>query len=94
MTQIRCSHIPLNVYLFRINRSKTDYCQACPDHGGHLSRRETVNHFLFECRAYKEERRELIRCIGRSKLNLHDIMADVDKMKALAAYITGRFKQD
>ena len=43
MAQIRCGHIPLNVYLFRINRSETDYCQACPDHKGHPLRREMVN---------------------------------------------------
>ena len=95
MAQIRCRHIPLNTYLFRISRSETENCQACLNHGGHPPRQETINHFLFECVAYKEERRELVRHIGRSKLNLHNIMADVDRMKTLAAYATqtGRFQQ-
>ena len=95
MAQIRCRHILLNTYLFRISRSETENCQACLNHGGHPPRQETINHFLFECVAYKEERRELVRHIGRSKLNLRNIMADVDRMKALAAYATrtGRFQQ-
>ena len=95
MTQIRCGHIPLNSYLFRINRSETDICQACIDEDDNVGCRETVKHYIFECEAYRGEREELEGKITRSHLNLRDIMSNTDRMIALASYIskTGRFKK-
>ena len=95
MTQIRCGHVPLNAYLSRIGKSDTEYCQACLDHEDGLHCRETVKHFIFECTSYTEEREELTRKIRRRHLNLHDIMINTDRMRALASFIgkTGRFKK-
>ena len=95
MTQLRCGHIPLNGYLFKINRSETDLCPACAEEDNNVGCRETVKHYLFECEAYREEREELERKITRSHLNLRDIMLETDRMTALASYInkTGRFKK-
>jgi hypothetical protein len=95
LTQIRCGHVPLNSYLYRINRSETDLCQACPE-AINQRRKETVNHYLFECEAYNTEREELIGKVTRRHLNLRDMMSDTTRMVALARYIskTGRFKKD
>ena len=94
ITQIRCGHIPLNSYLYRINKSETDLCQACLDGEDNLHCKETVRHFLFECTAFRAEREELVGKISRSHLNLRDIMADTNRMRALATFIrkTGRLK--
>jgi ribonuclease HI len=95
MVQLRCGHIPLNGYLYKIKRSDSELCQACLEGEEGLRCRETVNHFLFECGSFVREREELIRKITRSHLNLHDIMADTNFMKALATYVnkTGRFER-
>ena len=94
MIQIRCGHIPLNGYLFRIGKSETEYCQGCMDPENGTLCRETVNHFLFECASFDEDREELAKKINRSHLNLRDIMSKTNRMSALATYInkTGRFK--
>ena len=93
MVQLRCGHIPLNGYLFRIGKSETEYCQECMDPENGTLCRETVNHFLFECASFDEDREELIKKINRSHLNLRDIMSKTNRMSALASYInkTGRF---
>ena len=95
MTQIRCGHVPLNVYLARIGKSDTEYCQACLDHEDGLHCRETVKHFLFECSSLTAERGELVEKIRMRHLNLRDIMLKTDRMRALASFIgkSGRFKK-
>ena len=94
MTQLRSSHVPLNSYLNKISRSDTYLCQACLEEE-ELHCRETVKHFLFVCPAYAQEREELVNKIGRSHLNLRDIMSNTDRMLALASFIhkTGRLKK-
>jgi hypothetical protein len=89
--QIRSGHFPLNVYLHRINKSETKFCQQCEPEEG--PQEETVSHFLFECEAYTAHRQKLIRAIGRQHLNLQDIMASSKYMKALTLFIqkTERF---
>jgi hypothetical protein len=96
MVQIRSGHIPLNVYLCKIGKIDSETCQACQNEEMQLQRRETVSHYLFECTAYNVEREQLAGKISRSHLNLKDIMANTDRMKALATYVnrTGRFKKN
>ena len=72
--QIRCGHIPLNVYLHKI-KSETNRCQECIDNQGKNFSIETINHFLFDCPACEEAWEELIDKIGRSCFHLSDIMA-------------------
>ena len=57
--------------------------------------RETVNHFVFECTAYDEDRNTLLKNIKRRHFNFLDMMANTDYMKHLARYVnsTGRFKK-
>jgi hypothetical protein len=94
MAQIRCRHIPLNAHLFRIESVDLDLCQKCYELEENLHCQETVKHFLFECPSLSQEREKLVEAIGRSHLNLKDIMLKTDCMSALASFIiqTGRFK--
>jgi ribonuclease HI len=91
--QLRCGHFPLNSYLHRIKKVESDRCGACRG-GREGPAPETVNHFIFDCPAYVEERRELIRKIGRDHFHLPDIMSEVTRMKALTTFInrTGRLR--
>jgi hypothetical protein len=80
MVQLRCGHIPLNRYLFKIGRSNSEFCQACLIGGEGLRRRETVNHFLFECESLAREREELVAKITGSHFECfvhvkHDILS-------------------
>jgi hypothetical protein len=95
MIQLRCGHVPLNSYLFKIGKAETEICQNCHNDENGTRRKETVNHFLFECTAFEQEREEILEKINRSHLNLRDIMIDTDRMHALALYVsrTGRFKK-
>jgi ribonuclease HI len=77
MTQIRCGHIPLNAYLARINKSETEYCQACMDNEDGLHCRETIKHVIFECSSYELERVNLRNKIGLRHFNLRSIMNPV-----------------
>jgi hypothetical protein len=94
MMQLRTGHIPLNFYLRRIGKADSDKCQKCNAIPGVPQATETISHFLFECQAHDEARRDLIAKIGRSHLSLIKIMKSTDHMKALVTYInrTGRFK--
>jgi ribonuclease HI len=94
MIQLRCGHVPLNGYLFKIGKSETEDCQGCLDPENDIQCSETVNHYLFECEAFDQEREELIARIKRRHLNLRDIMSKTDRMIALAKFVTktGRFK--
>ena len=92
--QLRCGHLPLNVYLHRINKSESDRCQACYDEEEQVSHPETINHFIFICPAYNEARTELIDRISLNHFHLSNIMKDTNRLKALTTYInrTGRFR--
>jgi ribonuclease HI len=96
LIQIRSGHIPVNVFLFRIGKANTKHCQECQITEGEETPDETVNHFLFECRAHTNHRKTLEEIIGRDNLNLQTIMSDTKLMKALARFIvkTGRFKKE
>ena len=96
MTQIRSGHMPLNGYLHKIGKIDSDICQACNNEEDMIQRRETINHFIFECTAYANYRNDLKNKLGNGNFNLHDIMGSAKSMRALTAFInrTGRFKPD
>jgi ribonuclease HI len=45
LAQIRMGHVPLNFYLFQINKAETDKCASCEQVTGQASR-ESIRHFL------------------------------------------------
>ncbi len=93
--QIRSRHVPLNTYLHRIGKSRTRRCPKCERTEGEAAAPETVNHYVFECPTYEDERWELGRAMGRRELNLKNIMSSEKGLRALTKFIakTGRFKQ-
>ena len=93
--QIQCGHFPLNAYLHKINKSDSNTCPACLNEQEGRSFVETISHFIFDCEAHVEAREELTDKIGMIHLNLLDIMADTDRMKALTTFInrSGRFRE-
>ena len=85
--QLQSAHFPLNAYLCRIGKTDSNRCQECdPDQEGPQPI-ETINHFLFDCAAHDQAREELTAKIGRNFLNLADIMANTDRMKALVTFV-------
>ena len=94
--QLRTGHIALNFYLKRIGKSDTENCAKCEEQPNPTRVRESINHFLFECQAYDEERMDLIAKIGRSRLSLSKITKNTDYMKDLVTFInrTRRFKDN
>jgi hypothetical protein len=49
---------------------------------------ETVNHYLFSCTAYKDERWEMGKALKRKELSLKNLMESKKGMRALAQYIS------
>ena len=94
MIQVRSGHIPLNLYLHRINRAELSRCEACQLEPGDETPTENTRHFLYDCEAYTTQRNTLFRKIRASNIVLKEIMLKTSRMKALTQYIvqTGRFK--
>lgn len=94
--QLRTGHIPLRFYLKRIGKADTDRCNRCANGHENVQAKESINHFIFDCQAYDEERLDLIAKIGRRHFTLSKIMKNTNYMKALVTFInrTGRFNED
>jgi hypothetical protein len=85
--QLRTGHIPLNKYLHRIKRSETDKCPSCTQESGQ-HRKETIQHLLFECPAYRAQRHQLETKLGRNARDLNSIFHNKEHTKALLQYIS------
>ena len=94
--QVRTGHIALNFYLKCIGKLNTDNCTKCEEGPHNVHVQESINHFLFDCQGYEEERMDLTAKIGRSQLSILKIMKNADHMKSLVTYInrTGRLKDN
>jgi ribonuclease HI len=88
LMQVRSGHLPLNFYLHRIRKAESKRCQACSLEQGDNTPTETIQHFLYDCEAYANQRKSLLRSIGASNIALREIMLHTKRMKALAQYIT------
>ena len=58
----------------------SDICQACNNEEDMVQRRETINHFIFDCTAYANYRNDLKNKLGNRNFNLHDIMGSTKSM--------------
>ena len=63
LIQFRTGMARLNEFLHRIGAARSDQC-ACG------SARETVDHFLFRCIKWTEQRKELLQCTTTQRGNL------------------------
>ena len=67
LARLRTGHCGLNYYLHRFNLARTPYCSC-----GYA--KETVEHYLLECRLYYKERKELRKKIGPGKLTVDRLL--------------------
>ena len=63
--QLRTGHFPLNYYLKHIEKVDSNKCMKCAENPDQLQVRETINHFLLECRTHEEARNTLVGKIGK-----------------------------
>ncbi|KAF6765309.1 hypothetical protein DFP72DRAFT_762037, partial [Ephemerocybe angulata] len=87
LTQLRTKHIPLNDYLKKRKLTNSHLCSQC-----RRGRRETTEHFLYECPAYRKQREELDKALGPRSRDLKANMKNKADLKAIATYMasTGR----
>ena len=87
LVQIRTGHIPLNKRLFKMGKAESDKCQTCNIGRRGERPKETVEHFLFECRAHQVIRNEFLTIIRCKRPKLIEILQDIKKTKALLRYV-------
>ena len=81
ITQLRTGHCGLNMYLHRFNISDSPYCEC--GYG-----KETVEHYLLECRTHKEERKKLRKEAGTGKMKIQVLLGNSKVLKHTMQYIT------
>ena len=88
--QLRAGHILLNTYLECFRRADSARCPAC------RHPKENMQHFLFDCPAYKHEHWALRNHCKVKEPKLKDILNNADMIIPLTNYIqaTGRFEQE
>ena len=88
--QLRTGHIPLNAYMECFKGVDSTRCPAC------RHPKESAQHYLFDCLAYKHERWALYKHCKVRDPKMKDILNCVDMAIPLANYIqaTGRFDQE
>ena len=90
--QLRTGHCRLNNYLHRYGHSQTSYCECGVG-------KETVEHYLMECRKYKKERRnmqqEIKKKTGKWRISMIKLLGDPEIIKFTMKFIkeTGRIEQ-
>ena len=85
IAQLRTGHCGLNRYLHRFSLRNSPYCQC--GYG-----KETVEHYLLECRNYRDQRKKLRREAGKGKMRMEILLGDPKIIKHTLEYIreTGR----
>ena len=63
LVRLRTSHCGLNHYLYRFNIKNISYCECGQG-------KETVEHYLLECRKYNEQRKKLRKEVGIGKMKI------------------------
>jgi hypothetical protein len=91
ITQLRTGHIGLNAYLARFGAVDSPLCQTCREP-------ETVNHFLFTCRRFCEQRNKLRHALyedNRQGLDKRTLLGKVKNRPLLLDFVrtSGRFPQ-
>ena len=88
LMQLRTSHVGLNRHLYAIGVAESPMCPACNLH------KETVFHFLMQCRAYSTQRDTLMSLIGRRSRSLRSLLTNERTLPQLFRYIsaTRRFE--
>ena len=80
LMRLRTGHCGLNYYLFRFKLSNSPYCPC--GHG-----KETVEHYLIECKLYAEQRKELRKKVGPGRMKVERLLSDPRLAKHTVEYI-------
>jgi ribonuclease HI len=83
LNRLRSNHAPLNTFLHRIKRADDPTCPEC----GQAD--ETIRHFLFECQAFRELRRDTLDGLGRDSRNTSFLLSTKKGAEALLRYAKG-----
>ena len=81
INRLRSNHLPLNVFLHRIRRGDSPTCSRC-----NLSD-ETIRHYLFECTAYRQIRRETLDGLGRNSRDTRFLLSTKKGIEAVMRYV-------
>ena len=80
--QLCSGHIGLNRHLHQIKHADSPRCTNCSDGSD-----ETIQHFLFECTKYGQERHIMQRSLHRHASNLAYLLSNSDATLPLLKYI-------
>ena len=80
LVQLRTGHCGLNYYLHRFGIKESPLCEC--GYG-----KETVEHFLIECRRYRDQRSELRKNVGTRKMRVDSLLGDPEVVKHTVEYI-------
>ena len=80
IVQLRTGHCGLNHYLHRFGKRNSPYCECGMG-------KETVEHYLLECRKYKEQRKKMIKDIGKGRLNIERLLGQPQMIKHTVEFI-------
>ena len=85
LAQLRTGHCGLNKYLHRFKLANSAFCEC--GYG-----KETVEHFLLECRRYKEDRKLLRKNVGWRKMKVEKLLGSTKVFKHTMEFVksTGR----
>ena len=75
-SQLRTGHCGLNRYLYHFGTKNSPYCQC--GYG-----KETEEHYLMECRNYREQRKKLRRESGTGKMRVEILLGDPKTMAVI-----------
>lgn len=78
--QLRTGHIALNSHLHRIQKKDSPDCERC-------AHRETVHHYILQCRRYDRQRRILERTVGHTNMSLASLLTTRKLLPALMQYV-------
>jgi len=87
IVQLRTGHCGLNHYLHRFGKRNSPYCECGMG-------KETVEHYLLECRRFKQQRKKMIKDIGKGRLNIERLLGQPQMIKHTVEFIrsTKRFE--
>ena len=79
--QLRSGHIPLNMYLHRINKMDSPICQGCQCY------KESVFHYIMRCKTYMAARQAMFNAAGRDTRKLGKLLSTVELIPHLFQFI-------
>ena len=87
IVQLRTGHCGLSHYLHRFGKRNSPYCECGMG-------KETVEHYILECRRFKQQRKKMIKDIGKGRLNIERLLGQPQMIKHMVEYIksTKRFE--